>query len=221
MVVSGITEKTKGGKRLWECVCDCGNIHYATKSNLNHGKTLSCGCLHKEVSVTNGHNNKKYNKYNIDGEYGKGYTSSGYEFYFDLCDYDLIRKYCWHKHQDGYLRTCNEIYPDGRHHYIMMHQLLMGRNGADHINGKTFDNRRENLRVIPQIDNSKNLKIRSDNKTGCAGTFYSERENKYKAYITYDKNRLHIGTFGTLEDAIKARKNAEEKYFGEFARKGI
>lgn len=32
---------------MWKCRCDCGNIKYVTTSDLK--KTLSCGCLKKEV----------------------------------------------------------------------------------------------------------------------------------------------------------------------------
>lgn len=37
--------------------------------------------------------------------------------------------------------------------------------------------------------------------------------DKYRAYITVDRRQIHIGTFKKLEDAVKARKNAEERYF--------
>ena len=39
--------------------------------------------------------------------------------------------------------------------------------------------------------------------------------DKYRAYITVDGKQIHIGTFKKLEDAAKARKNAEERYFSE------
>ena len=29
-----------------------------------------------------------------------------YKFIIDKEDYNLVNQYCWHKHQDGYLRTC-------------------------------------------------------------------------------------------------------------------
>lgn len=31
------------------------------------------------------------------------------------------------------------------------------------------------------------------------------------------KKRMHLGRFKKIEDAIKVRKEAEEKYFGEFS----
>lgn len=33
-----------GGSVVWECDCDCGNIHYTSVSRLNAGKVCSCGC---------------------------------------------------------------------------------------------------------------------------------------------------------------------------------
>lgn len=38
---------------IWKCECDCGNIIYATTSNLNSGHIKSCGCLHsyKEMLI--------------------------------------------------------------------------------------------------------------------------------------------------------------------------
>ena len=41
-------EKSKGGKTIWKCLCDCGNITTVTSTNLTCGKINSCGCLRKE-----------------------------------------------------------------------------------------------------------------------------------------------------------------------------
>lgn len=38
---------------IWECQCDCGNIHYVMDCNLGRG-VLSCGCLCKEKHMTHG-----------------------------------------------------------------------------------------------------------------------------------------------------------------------
>ena len=39
-----------GRKRvaLWECRCDCGNITNVWQSTLSQGRTVSCGCYHRE-----------------------------------------------------------------------------------------------------------------------------------------------------------------------------
>lgn len=40
-------------KITWKCLCDCGNIHYATTECLTRGDTPSCGCITKENAKNN------------------------------------------------------------------------------------------------------------------------------------------------------------------------
>ena len=47
--------------------------------------------------------------------------------------------------------------------------------------------------------------------------YWLERLKKWIAYITVNKKRMHLGSFSDKEDAIKARLQAEAKYFKEFA----
>lgn len=41
----------------------------------------------------------------------------------------------------------------------------------------------------------------------------SKVNDKYRVRINIDKKTVHVGYFDNVEDAIKARKKAEEKYF--------
>ena len=50
-----------------------------------------------------------------------------------------------------------------------------------------------------------------NNKTGHTGIILIN--NKYRVRIQKNGKSHHIGYFNTLDDAIKARKKAEEKYF--------
>lgn len=157
----------------------------------------------------------------MSNEYGIGYTRKGTEFYFDKEDYDLINPYCWSDHQ-GYLRTCLNII-NGKKQYIMMHQLIAKEYGfhnePDHINGKRFDNRKENLRDITHKNNSKNTKLYSNNTSGYKGVSFNKHNKKWFSYITSDNKRIFLGYFNNKEDAIEARRLAEEKYHKEYARK--
>ena len=58
--------------------------------------------------------------------------------------------------------------------------------------------------------------IQRNNKSGVTGVVWVEQINRWTAQITYQKKRIHLGSFENLEDAIKARENAEIKYFGEY-----
>ena len=47
LTVVSYAEKRKG-MHYWKCKCDCGNTCYAGQTNLQNGKTNSCGCLAEE-----------------------------------------------------------------------------------------------------------------------------------------------------------------------------
>lgn len=214
------------GYRMVHCKCDCGNERDVDLSNLKAGISSSCGCLRDETSIINGKNNKKENSYDItSNDYGIGWTDDNYAFYFDIEDLKYIKPYCWHRHSDGYLRTCYSSYYDengARHNkYIMMHQLLSNHyfdgEVLDHINGRTYDNRKENLRPVIHIDNSKNLKISSSNKSGHKGVWQTPN-GSWIAYITCDRVRHHLGTFNDYEDAVRVREKAETELFKEYNR---
>jgi hypothetical protein len=62
-----------------------------------------------------------------------------------------------------------------------------------------------------------NKKIQSNNKYGIVGIYYNQSMNKWLAQIRVQRKLIHLGSFVNKEDAIKARKEAEIKYFGEYA----
>ena len=103
-----------------------------------------------------------------------------------------------------------------------LHRIIMGDPEdlvVDHINGDILNNCRDNLRVVSRQENSMNQGINKNNKSGVSGVHWNKSTNKWRAKITYKNKRISLGCFEKLEDATKARKDAEEEYFGEFARK--
>jgi hypothetical protein len=76
----------------------------------------------------------------------------------------------------------------------------------DHINGNKADNRICNLRDVDRSTNQQNAKkAQSNNKSaGLLGVSLHKSRNKFRAQITYDKKRHHIGYFDTAELAYAA-----------------
>lgn len=197
----------------WLCKCDCGNEIIVLGNNLIKHSTESCGCLRKNTSSIV---HKKYNTYDLSGEYGIGYTSKDEEFYFDLEDYDKIKDYYWWKNDSGYILTVLEKV-SGKQKRMRLHNFLIGEFNIDHRNNNKVDNRKSNLRKATISQNTMNRAIRNDNTSGCTGVYWNKQRNKWVAKIIVNKKQIHLGFFDKLEDAIKARKNAEGKYFGEFS----
>lgn len=201
----------------WLCECNCKDKTQVIVlgAQLKNKKTQSCGCLQKEVTSLK---SKKYNTYDLTKGYGVGYTLNNEEFYFDLEDYDKIKDYCWHKDAQGYIVT-NDYKNKNR---IFLHRLIMGFPKdllIDHKYGEEsrHDNRKLNLRVATRLENNRNHKICSTNTSGVTGVCWDKSRNKWFAQITVNNKNIHLGRFDNFEDAVKARKEAEEKYFGEWS----
>ena len=39
---------SKGGKTIWECICECGNTSFPRSAMLTNGTSTSCGCYRRE-----------------------------------------------------------------------------------------------------------------------------------------------------------------------------
>lgn len=84
----------------------------------------------------------------------------------------------------------------------------------DHKNRIRHDNRICNLRESTHRKNGRN---RSDNYNSQVGAGWDKYSNKYVSKIRVNTKLIHLGYFDNLEDAVKARKEAEIKYnfYGE------
>ena len=214
MVISffGINE-TNG--TLWNCQCDCGSkAIILSGARLRSGKKKDCGC----VPVKNRGNNpevyKKYNRYDITGEYGIGYTFKDEPFYFDLEDYEKIKNYCWH-YSHEYVSTTR-----GKKD-IRMHRLIMDcpkDRDVDHVYHVKHDNRKSQLRIVTKSQNSMNTILSNKSTSGYKGVNSESYSNKWYAMITTNGNMIRK-IFVKKEDAIEYRKLLEEKYHGEYALK--
>ena len=132
----------------------------------------------------------------------------------DKGDIELVKEYKWSLNSEGYvINNTNKIF---------LHRLILGiadeepsyDRVTDHINRDGLDNRRANLRIVPQELNAVNKSIRSNNTSGVTGvSFYHGR---WHAELKFKGERVFRKSFENKKDAIKARKEAEVKYFGEF-----
>lgn len=197
----------------WYCDCDCGKKNILVYGqSLKSGDQISCGCYRNEVVG----GKKYYNEYDLSASYGIGYCrNTGNQFLFDIEDYEKIKDYCWMEDSNGYIVTFVKRKP------IFMHRIVMNvfdsKLEVDHIKHDINDNRKSLLRVLSHSENHKNSKKYKNNTSGITGVYYDKRDNLWYARITCDNVVINIGCFKNRDEAINARKNAEELYFGEFS----
>ena len=215
LVVIKRVENNDRNQVRWLCQCDCGNTHITISHSLTKGLCRSCGCLQQEAIEKN--QQRKYNNYDLLGEYGIGYTLKGEEFYFDIEDYDKIKNYCWHINTDGYVvTTINQTHSKIKMHRLVMDVINNHNVNVDHIYHNKNDNRKSQLRLVTNSQNQYNTILSKDNTSGYKGVYWHKKHNQWEALISYNKKQIYLGLYDNIEDAIKARQQAEIKYFGEY-----
>lgn len=132
----------------------------------------------------------------------------------DVDDIERVKNYKWSL--DRYVKCSSKS--------ILLHRFITKCDDPnvviDHINVNPLDNRKSNLRFCDTSKNAMNQGISSRNKSGHKGVFLDKHRNKWRATISINKKPIMIGRFDTLEEALEARKLAEEKYYQEFSYKG-
>ena len=129
-------------------------------------------------------------------------------------DFDLSGMTSIYKNHLGYV----VVKINGTQDYL--HRIVFGAASGeiiDHINRNKLDNRLANLRKCTTKENCRNSSISKNNQSGFNGVSYRNDRKKYRAYIMVDRKQLNLGYYQNIQDAMQARINAENVYFGEFA----
>lgn len=99
----------------------------------------------------------------------------------------------------------------------MMYGPIPKEKIIDHINGNKDDNRVVNLRIATYSQNQFNKANTKTNPSGRTGVTKSKNKaHGWKVEIKLNGKNKYIGSFDTIEDAIKAREMAEQVCCGEF-----
>lgn len=200
-------EESKNTRIKWKCKCDCGNYTDVFGYNLKNKHTESCGCLKNERSIKS---KRKYNKFEIDNINLCYFIINSIICYFDFDSYKKIKDYYWKVDKTNYVFTQRNGLK------IYMHRLIMDcpdNMVIDHINGyeSRTDNRKCNLRICTNQENTFNRR--------CKGYYYNNKRKKFVVQIKKGEIHKTIGYYNTEEEAKQARREAELKYFGEYASK--
>lgn len=201
---------TKDMRTFWNCVCGCGNKCVIKGKYLTNGDTKSCGCLNNDKRIERFKNNIKRNRYEqIDNETIKVYYNNTNNYFIcDTDDWNVLKKYTWHENKGHYARTVDkECGKQFFFHDAVMNFTPSRKVVCDHINRDRSNNKKSNLRIVEIKYNSINRKKHINNTSGETGVY--RINGRWNAKIS----NIDLGTFDTIEEAKKAREEAENKYF--------
>lgn len=141
----------------------------------------------------------------------------------DECDFDKLNKFKWYAMYDGYnyyaVRSPKK--KNGKRNAIRMHREIMNNpkgKVVDHRDGNGLNNRRSNLRICTQSQNSKNQGLKKNNTSGLKGVSFNKKNSKWVARISVNNKRIHLGSFNSKEKAYEKYCNASKKYHKEYSK---
>ena len=118
------------------------------------------------------------------------------------------------KKDTGYIQiqAFGRLYYAHRIIMLMLTKVFDENLQVDHVDHDRLNNRPDNLRLVTQHDNLKNVSKTKTNTSGCVGVSFITRDRRFVAQIYINKKNTNLGYFKTFEEAVKVRKAAELKY---------
>lgn len=189
--------ESRGGRRFWECKCDCGNTCIVSTAHLTTGETTSCGCSRKGINAIDITGNR----------YGRLVAVSPTNERMAHSIKWLCRCDCGNDctvaaiHlRNGDTTSCGCLQSE-------VHRASIS--AARKERNKYMVGGTDVLQMV-------NKNPWSHNTSGCTGVSYDRSVSLWKAYIIFKKKRYYLGGYKNKNDAIQARKVAEKHIYGDF-----
>lgn len=89
---------------------------------------------------------------------------------------------------------------------------------SSQINGNTLDNRKQNLRICSNQENSFNKNKNSNNSSGYKGVYFDKERNKWRSAIQFNgKSIKSPKRYDTPEEAYEWYVQKSNELFGDFS----
>ncbi|MDO5152576.1 MAG: transcriptional regulator [Eubacteriales bacterium] len=184
-------DKKLGSSYAWLCRCDCGQLTEVSANALLQGGTKSCGCIRSEML--------KKRAGDIAGQ------RFGRLVALEPTEGRMGGSVVWKCRCD-----C------GGETEVSYNSLVQGNTKSCGCLPKEHESPVSYMRYIDGtcVEMLERKGLRKDNTSGYTGVM--AYRGKWKAQITFKGKLYNLGTYSKIEDAAKARKEAEERIFGEF-----
>lgn len=190
-------DKVKHETKHWYCLCECGKVRSVSGYLLFTGQTKSCRCL-------NIANHTKHGKSD----------SSEYKTWRAMIERCYDKRNGSFADYGGRGITVCDRWKNSFENFLEDMGMKEGdKNTIERIN-VNGNYEPSNCLWASIKDQARNKRKFKNNKSGCPGVSYYRRLNKWRVEIGINNSKKSLGYFLELDDAIKARKDAEIKYWG-------
>lgn len=188
VALSRTEKRMDSGSVVWKCRCDCGKLAEVSARRLIRGKVRSCGCL--SAPSYKDYTGKRFGRLMVIEPAGKirknGATVTRWKCRCDCGNETIVAQ---SELQSGDTKSCGCLQKERAKEAL----TLM----AD-----------TSVAILERIHNNP---PRSNNTSGYTGV-YRRKNGSWAAYINFRKKRYNLGSYRTMEEAIKARQQGEEMH---------
>ena len=190
MVFATESSKRKVRFGLYKCGF-CGTKFKARTSSVKFGDIKSCGCYKKQAPTK--HNLVGTKLYNVWKDIKRRTLNPKFKYYLDYGGRGIT--------------ICDDWKNDVKSFY----DWAMSKGYSDDLSLDRIDNdggySPENCRWTTRTVQSRNTRVRKDNKSGYKGVSFRKDKNKYQTYININSRRIHLGYFQTAVEGAIAYNN--------------
>ena len=177
----------------WLFECDCGTTKVLPASSVRWNNVQSCGCLRAEKVREINLSDITQNRF---GRLTACWPTelrdaAGAVIWQCRCDCGNVCLVSVSALRKGMTKSCGCYYQESR-------------NNCDNYRRDKVESTN-----LSQLVSAK--RQRASNSSGVTGVHYIKRLGKWEAYISFQKKRYYLGVYFKKEDAVKVRKEAEEK----------
>lgn len=180
--------RSHNGATVWRCRCDCGGETMAVSTQLTQGYKKSCGCMsHPPIKDYTG---RRFGQLVVKGYSGKMNGMHRWECVCDCGNTTVVGQTLL---QSGKTKSCGCL------------QARIVTENMKFVDGTS-------VTLLEKADG----RLGSTNSSGHNGVYFNRRTQKWAAQIGFKGKTFYLGSYHKIEDAVKARKKAEERLYGEF-----
>ncbi|WP_414150297.1 hypothetical protein ACIZ62_12795 [Acetobacterium carbinolicum] len=180
---------------VWLCQCDCGNTIVVRGFQLTTGKKTHCGCQNSNVIDLTG---KKFGRLKVIKFDGLDKNKNA--LWICLCDCGREIVVNGSSLRNGLTKSCG--------------CLKLEMNAAD-----MPDRKKKDIVEGTSLGKIRSKNNQQNNTSGHKGVSKHSQMDKWVANISFQGERIYLGLFDDLNDAIEARKKAEKIYFQPMIKK--